>query len=203
MRSPGSSSGLLLIAAVAFALACSSAPTVTRRDADEAIDLSGYWNDTDSRLVSEDMVEDALSNPWSDRAREALGRDPRVVIGRVRNRSQEHLDTRTFVKDLERALLGSGWVEVVAAPGEREGLRTERLDQQTHASIETAKSMGKELGADFMLIGGINTIIDAAGKMSVRFYQIELELVDLETNEKVWIGQKKLKKVVKNARTRF
>jgi len=203
MRSPGSKSCLLLIAAVAFALACSSAPTVTRRDADEAIDLSGYWNDTDSRLVSEEMVEDALSNPWSDRAREALGRDPRIVIGRVRNRSQEHLDTRTFVKDLERAMLGSGRVEVVAAPGEREGLRTERLDQQAHASIETAKSMGKELAADFMLQGQIHSILDAAGNEQLRYYQVELELVDVESNRKVWIGQKKLKKTVTYKKVKF
>jgi hypothetical protein len=60
--------------------------------------------------------------------------------------------------------------------------------------------MGKEIGADFMLIGGINSIIDAAGGTSVRYYQIELELINLESNEKVWIGQHSIKKVVKQSR---
>jgi uncharacterized protein (TIGR02722 family) len=170
---------------------------------DEQIDLSGYWNDTDSRLVSEEMVADSLSSSWSARAASELGRQPRLIVGRVRNRSQEHLNTKTFVKDLERALLNSGTVEVVAASDERDDLRKERQDQQIHASIETAKSMGKELGADFMLQGQIHSILDAAGNQQLRYYQVELELIDLETNKKVWIGQKKLKKTVTYRKTRF
>ena len=47
-----------------------------------------------------------------------------------------------------------------------------------------------------MLKGQINTITDAAGKTTLKYYQTELELIDIETNEKVWIGQKKIKKVV-------
>ena len=192
-----------VVASVLVLTACSSAPTVVRRDIDEAIDLSGYWNDTDSRLVSEEMVKDSLSRPWSNRASADLGRMPRVIVGTVRNRSQEHLNTQTFVKDLERALVNSGVVDVVASSDERGDLRAERLDQQEHASIETAKSMGKELGADFMLQGQINSILDAAGKEQVRFYQVELELVDLESNRKVWIGQKKLKKTVTYRKNKF
>lgn len=197
--------------ALAFVLAlvsglgvgCSSAPTVARREVDESIDLSGYWNDTDSRLVSEEMIADALSHPWSSRAAEQLGRAPRVIVGRVRNRSQEHLDTRTFVKDLERAFVNSGVVEVVASPDQRDELRAEREDQQTHASIETAKSMGKELAADFMLQGQIHSILDAADNQQLRFYQVDLELIDLETNRKAWSGQKKIKKTVTYRKTRF
>lgn len=192
----------ILLSLLVFA-GCSSTPTIARHDADAAIDLSGYWNDTDSRLVSEEMVEDALSNAWSSRAADSLGRPPRVIVGRVRNRSQEHLDTRTFVKDLERAFVNSGSVDVVAAPDERDDIRAERQDQQTHASIETAKSMGKELGADFMLQGQIHSILDAAGAEQLRFYQVELELIDLESNRKVWIGQKKLKKTVTYKKVRF
>src|SRR5688572_24851517 len=36
--------------------ACSTAPKITRTDVDETIDLSGNWNDTDSRLTAEEMV---------------------------------------------------------------------------------------------------------------------------------------------------
>ncbi|MEM9177855.1 MAG: penicillin-binding protein activator LpoB, partial [Myxococcota bacterium] len=131
------------------------------------------------------------------------GDRPTVIVGAVRNRSSEHINTRTFTKDLERAFVNSGRVRVVASSDERGGIRDERLDQLRNATIETAKSMGKEIGADFMLIGGINTIIDAAGNKQVRFYQVELELIALETNEKVWIGQKKLKKLVKNPKFRM
>ena len=186
-----------------FAVGCASTPTVDRLHVDEVIDLSGYWNDTDSRLVSEEMMGDCLSHPWSSRAAARLGREPVVIVGSVRNRTSEHLSTQTFVKDLERALVNSGVIDVVASSDERMEIRGEREDQQRHSSIETAKSMGQESGADFMLQGQINSILDAAGKQQVRFYQVELELVDLESNRKVWIGQKKLKKTVTYKSTRF
>ena len=67
-----------------------------------------------------------------------------------------------------------------------------------NASEATRKEMGKETGADYMLIGSINTIIDAASKEQVRFYQVDLTLVSLADNRKVWVGQKKLKKEIKN-----
>jgi PBP1b-binding outer membrane lipoprotein LpoB len=146
--------------------------------------------------VSEEMVNDCLATPWSSKASARLGREPRVIVGSVRNRSAEHLNTQTFVKDLERSLVNSGTIDVVASSDERSELRAERRDQQQNSSIESAKSMGQESAADFMLQGQINSILDAAGDEQVRFYQVELELVDLESNKKVWIGQKKLKKTV-------
>ena len=146
------------------------------------------------------MVADSLGRVWIDDFRGATGGKPTVIVGAVRNQSSEHINTRTFTKDLERAFVNSGRVRLVASSDERGGVREERLDQLRNATIDTAKSMGKEVGADFMLIGGINTIIDAAAGTSVRFYQVELELINLETNEKVWIGQKKIKKVVEQPR---
>lgn len=193
---------VLLLLVLAFAVGCGGTK-VTRTAVDEQVDLSGLWNDVDSQMVSEEMINDSLSRYWIEDWRDRTGNKPSVIVGAVRNKSSEHINTRTFTKDLERAFVNSGRVRVVADSGEREGLREERLDQLRNSTIETAKSMGKEIGADFMLIGGINTIIDAAGNKQVRYYQVELELIALETNEKVWIGQKKLKKLVKNPKYRM
>lgn len=62
--------------------------------------------------------------------------------------------------------------------------------------METAKKWGRELGADFMLQGTINSIVDTYKKNKVVSYQINLELTDLETSEIVWMGDKKIKKTV-------
>ena len=192
-----------LLVVLAFAVGCASGPRVSRTDSSEMIDVSGFWNDTDSRLVSEEMVSDSLGRVWIDEFRGSSGKKPTVIVGSVRNKSSEHINTRTFTKDLERAFVNSGRVRLVASSNERSGMREERIDQLRNATLDSAKSMGKEIGADFMLIGSINTIIDAAGSTSVRFYQVELELINLETNEKVWIGQKKIKKVVEQSRFRL
>jgi uncharacterized protein (TIGR02722 family) len=194
---------LLLFASLATGpLGCASR-SVARTEVDETIDLSGYWNDTDSRLVSEEMVRDCTSRPWAGDFRQENGAKPRVIVGTVRNLSMEHLNTSTFVKDLEKELINSGQVRFVASKGQRGELRSERRDQDQHSSVESAKSMGQERAADFMLIGQIDQINDSVQGKQVKFYQVELELVDIETNEKVWIGQKKIKKLVKQRGVKF
>lgn len=174
---------------------------VTRVETEETIDLSGKWNDTDSRLVSEEMIQDSLDRPWLGRFKQAHdGKPPVVIVGTVRNLSHEHVSVKTFVSDLEKALINSGEVEFVASKVEREEIREERRDQASHASEETAKAAGEEIGADFMLQGTINSILDKIQGQAVMFYQVNLELVDLETNKKVWIGDKKIKKFIQRRR---
>jgi hypothetical protein len=185
-------------------LVVSGCAGVKRVEVEEVIDLSGRWNDTDSRLVSEEMIRDALNRPWLERFKIAHGgKPPVVIVGTVENRSHEHINVQTFVKDLERALINSGEVEFVASRGEREEVREERRDQAIHAAEETAKPMGEEIGADYMLKGSINSIMDKISGKAVIFYQVNLELIDLKTNKKVWIGEKKIKKYVKRRRLGF
>ncbi len=176
---------------------------VTRIDVDETVDLSGAWNDTDSRLVAEEMIADALSHPWTSDFSDQRGRAPSVIVGTVRNFSHEHINMNTFVADMERALLNSGRIEFVASRDERGEIREERTDQDLNASEETRSEAGQETGADFMLKGQINTIIDAEANKQVRYYQVDLSMISLADNRKVWLGQKKIKKLVENASVRY
>ena len=190
-------SSLTLIAALSAGLILNGCATsVKRLDSSAATDLSGEWNDTDSRLVSEEMIRDVLGRPWIDRFITEKGNRPAVIVGEVRNLSHEHINVATFINDIERELINSGGVDFVASKTERGEIREERADQELNASSETAKQMGQELGADFMLKGSINSILDTEGKEQVRFYQIDLNLISLSDNRKVWAGQKKIKKLV-------
>lgn len=170
---------------------------VKRVSPDQQIDLSGRWNDTDSQLAAEAMIEQVLGERWIDDFMQAnKGNKPVVVVGLVTNKSHEHIEAETFIKDLEKACIKSNRVRLVQAGDKREGLRAERAAQQDFASPETTKKWGKELGADFMLQGTINSIVDEYKKEKVVYYQIDLELSNLETNEVVWIGDKKIKKYI-------
>lgn len=182
---------------------CSSGTKVTRVDTSVATDLSGRWNDTDSRLVAEAMVKEALASPWLENYRHAKGRQPVVVVGGILNRSHEHINVQTFVTDLSRELTNSQQVTFVAGKGEREDIREERREQAIHAREDTQKAPGKEIGADYMMKGNISTILDEADGVKAVFYQVDLELIDLENNVKSWFGQKKIKKVVERKRMLF
>lgn len=182
--------------AAALAAGCASGPQIQRMDANTVTDVSGRWNDTDSRLVAEEMIQDSLSRPWLGMAQQRKGGAPTVIVQAVRNNSMEHINTATFVEDLQRALINSGRVQFVATAEERQSLRQERSDQDVNASEATRKAHGQETGADFALSGTINSVQDREGGLAVTLYQVNLKLVDVQSNQIVWNGQKKIKKAV-------
>jgi uncharacterized protein (TIGR02722 family) len=185
---------------VSLLLLAACATSVKRLDVEEVKDVSGRWNDTDSQMVAEAMIQDCLAHPWVDQFRRVHpGKQPVLIVGTIANRSTEHINTQTFTKDLERAIINSGEATFVASSREREQLRSERDAQAGYTAEATRSFHGEESGADYMLIGTLNSIVDKEGRRSVVFYQVDLELVDMRTNRKVWIGDKKIKKYVKRA----
>jgi hypothetical protein len=104
---------------------------------------------------------------------------------------------------MQRALINSGKVEFVASKTERDEIRDEKADQSQNSAVETRQSQGEESGADLMLIGSLNSIVDQEGGKAVVFYQVNLELVEIESHKKLWIGDKKIKKFVERSNTKF
>ena len=171
---------------------------VQRIETDTTVDLSGRWNDTDARLTAAELVTEIMGRPWLERHVSKTGSEPVVIVGMVENKSHEHIEAEVFTKELEKAFVQSGRVRLVQGGEKREQIRRERADQQTNASQSTMKQWGLEVGADYMLQGSINSIMDAYKRKKVVYYQIDMILTDMETNEVVWIGDKKIKKFVKN-----
>ena len=182
----------------ALLLGASCNRQVQRIDTDTTVDLSGRWNDTDARLTAAELVTEIMGRPWLERHVSKTGSEPVVIVGMVENKSHEHIEAEVFTKELEKAFVQSGRVRLVQGGEKREQIRRERADQQTNASQSTMKQWGLEVGADYMLQGSINSIMDAYKRKKVIYYQIDMILTDMETNEVVWIGDKKIKKFVKN-----
>ncbi len=185
-----------LIIAALLAAGCSSGRQVSRIDTKEIVDLSGKWNDTDARLVAEEMVNDVLTRPWLTEYLTTEGKKPVVIVGKIRNKSSEHIAVDVFANDIERELLNSGKVTFVASQDAREEVREERKDQQDFASAETFKKFYREIGADFLMTGVINSVQDTYEGEQVTYYQVDLELINIEDNTKAWIGTKKIKKYI-------
>jgi hypothetical protein len=197
---------VIIIAALAALLVVGCAGpsrTVERISADEVVDLSGRWSDTDSRLVAEQMVTDLLMRPWLNNFMQEEGKRPVVIVGNIRNLSSEHIETGLFVTNIERELINSGRVTFVASREQREAIREERLDQQAYATEETARRLAAETGADFMMHGSIKTLVDQLEGRQIKLYQVDMELINLETNEKVWIGNKEIRKYIERSRSRW
>ncbi len=191
---------LALISCGSFA-GCQSEREVTRVDPKATIDLDYRFNDVDARQIYQEMVDDALFRNWSTRfMEEHNGKKPVVIVGRIENRTNDYIESDLFTTQWERELLNSDRVRFVARPYQRGDLRDERAQGQEWNSPETRKQMRNETGADYMLLGTINSSDQRSlsGRQRVKYYQVTLELIDIESNEKVWIGTSEIKKLVRN-----
>lgn len=177
---------------------------VERVSSDTVVDLSGYWNDTDVRIVAESLIADCVNAPAITNYIRSNGTLPVVIVGNFRNDSDEHIDTSILTKKFETALINSGKVDFVASSSERGEIRQEREEQQTWASEETAKRLANETGADFMLIGSVKTMVDQLDNTATRTYWVYAELIDIESNRKLWLGENsEIKKVITRSKTRL
>ncbi|MHB1296900.1 MAG: penicillin-binding protein activator LpoB [Gemmatimonadaceae bacterium] len=191
----------LLLVVAALAVSACGIKRVSRVDPTSVTDLSGKWNDTDSRLVANELIGQSLGAPWVREWSAANGgAAPTVIVGEFRNRTLEHIAVGTFVRDLERAYITSGTVRVVASAEERQEVRGERADQQVNATADTRARVAREQGARFMLQGDVQAIEDSEGREKIVFYQVDATLIDLESNAKVWVGQHKMKKYIQRRR---
>ncbi|MDR3167157.1 MAG: penicillin-binding protein activator LpoB [Treponema sp.] len=190
-----------MVAIVVLALlfsACSSNPKVTRVDADTQTDLSGYWNETDVRIVCDSLINSCLLSPRVNQIIAQKGRLPVILVGSFKNDSDEHIDTSIISTTMEITIFNSGKADFVAGGNTRNELRTERQDQQGNAGEDSAKRLGNERGADFLLTGSVKTIVDRAGNTASRTYFVSAELTDIETNTRLWMDQNsEIKKVIK------
>ncbi len=197
---------LLMIGSIVFVClltSCASTVRVSRLDSQEQVDLSGTWNDTDIQLVTESLIQSCLDTGWADEFYRTNRRNPVIVIGSIANNSSEHIDTSIIAKKVEIALLSSRKVETVADIGNRDQVRQERAEQQYYASVETAAKLAQETGADYLLQGSIKTNVDQVSGKVVRTYYVDLELIDITTNRKVWLDEDTVKKYIAKNKYKF
>ena len=193
----------VLFLVIALFSACSSNPQVNRVDASTLIDLSGRWNDADVRLVSTSLINDCLASPRVSQfiqqyTSQHSGNLPACLVGTFRNESSEHINTSIISKSMEIAIVNSGKMDFVAGGDTLTELRSERQEQQIHASEETAAALGKETGAVLLLTGTVKSIVDWAGNTSVRSYFVSAELTNIETRTRLWMGENnEIKKVIR------
>ncbi|MDR0550574.1 MAG: penicillin-binding protein activator LpoB [Spirochaetaceae bacterium] len=196
---------IVVCACAVFTGACSSTPKVQRVDAKTQIDLSGNWNDSDVRIVCKSLIDNCLQSPRMTQAlARRRGKTPNVLVGEFENQSSEHINTDIITSIMETTIFDSGKLDFVAGGKQRDAMRRERVDQMNNASEATAKAIGNETGADFMLTGSVKAIVDREGQTTVRTYFVDAQMTDLETGQRVWMAQNSdIKKVVTRPRNKL
>ena len=173
---------------------------VSRIEPAAVTDLSGRWNDTDSRLVANQLIEQTLAAGWTKRYTDAHGGEaPTIIVGTFANRTMEHIPVGTFVKDIENALVEHRRRPRRRLGAERGEIRAERKDQQQNARADTRSRRP----GDGCAVHARRRAPGDRGRRRPRARGLlpdRRDAVDLETNAKVWVGQHKIKKYVERAR---
>lgn len=196
--------GILFFGIILIMGSCATTTVARLTDGEKQEDLSGYWNDNDVQIIADTLVTECVNAPIFVNFIRDNNSFPIVILGKFRNLSDEHMDTSILAKKFEIALINSSRVDFVAEKDNRDQIREEREDQQGWASEETAKSLANEDAADFMLVGSVKTIVDRLDDKTTRSYIVNVELIDVEINRKVWVGENSsIKKAIKRNKVKW
>ncbi len=176
---------------------------VTRTATNTQTDLSGKWNDTDARLTADSLIKACFAAGWLPVFKEDNGRKPAIRVRGVVNKTDEHIDAQIFIKSIEKAMVNSARVKVLAQEGAELGSLGAEQDRAASGALsdDTAPSIGNETGADFVVAVRMASILDQIEGTKAKFYKINFELISPTTGEKVWIGDHEIKKMIEQDAT--
>ncbi|MFK8137823.1 MAG: penicillin-binding protein activator LpoB [Bdellovibrionales bacterium] len=181
----------LALFAILFSTACGPRMFVKGEyeDPNASNNMNDRWSETDMQKVVTSLVDSMVKH----RSIANQKKIPVVLVTRLRNKTSEHIDTQSIMDMVKVDLLNSGRVQFVDKEA-RGDLADEYEYQSEFVGAETQKQKGRQTGADFVLNGRLDSIVQQVGKDKSVYYKITLNLTNLQTGLIVWGGQKQLRK---------
>ena len=152
--------------------------------------LTQEFGSTDLQTIAEKMVNSMLLSP-------VIGADrPVIYVSQIKNKTAEHIDTKSIIDKISTAMLKSGKVRFTAASEINKDL-LDQLEYQENTGLvdpRTRKKLGRQIGADYMIYGEITSITKKAKRKTDVYYKITLKLADIETGIIEWMDEKEIRK---------
>ncbi|HRK06167.1 MAG TPA: penicillin-binding protein activator LpoB [Pseudobdellovibrionaceae bacterium] len=159
-------------------------------DPQEENNLNDLWSETDMQKVVADLVASMINHNEIANAK----RPPLVMITKLQNKTGEVIDTQN-VMDMVRVELSRGGRVAFVNREAREDVAAEYEYQGSGmVSEESKKGKGGQLGADFIIDGRLDSIVQQAGKDKTVYYKVTLQLTNLKTNVIAWTDYKQIRK---------
>lgn len=177
-------------------LGCATGGGVYRNPDEEQI-LGDRWNNTDANKTAAFMIDSVLKESWRQDFERKNKRKPVVIVDLVENRTDEYIDAKALTDAIRVKLINSRKVRFLNAARRDRILKELKFQNSGAVSKETRKSVGKQIGADYLLGGSISNIVAVQDDYKTVTYQTDLNLTNLETSEIEWVGHHKIKKAFK------
>ena len=166
-------------------------------DYDENVEDTNLLNDKWSESDMQNAVRDLVASATSHYAIASAKTPPVVMVTRLQNKTSEHIDTQSITDMFRVELMRNGKVQFVDKAA-REDI-AEEYDYQGSGMVsrETKKGKGGQIGADFILNGRLDSIVQQAGKDKTVYYKMTMNMTNLKTGIIVWSDYKQIRKKFK------
>ncbi|GGY25333.1 penicillin-binding protein activator LpoB [Paludibacterium paludis] len=150
--------------------------------------VTNEFGSTDLQKLAESMARSLTQVPTI--------RGKRLTLSEVQNKTSEYIDTVEITKSIRVQLMKSGTVRFVADTADMH-TQTQEIMRQTQSGMydkSKSKKIGKMVGADYRLVGGISSIVKKNSDIKDVYYKLSLELIDNETGELAWADEQEIRK---------
>ena len=179
---------------IIFSSGCASTPNVSYGNPEQVETVTADFGSTDLQMIAEKMVNSLLATPLLQ-----SGKRPVMYVSSVKNKTDEHIDTKSITDKIKVTLLKSGRVRFSAVSEANDEI-IKQLEYQNltdYVDPSTRKNLGKQVGADYFLYGEITSIKKKAGKVEDVYFKITLNLVNISTGLLEWADEKEIRKSAK------
>lgn len=155
--------------------------------------MNDQWSETDMQKTVASMVASLVVHPSIANAKTP----PIVMVTNLQNKTSEHIDTQSIMDMVRVELTNSGKVQFIDKEA-RQDIANE-YDYQGSGMVgdETKKGPGGQIGADFIVNGRLDSIVQEVGKDKTVYYKMTLNLTNLKTSVIAWTNQKEIRKAFK------
>lgn len=164
-------------------------------DVESANLMNDKWSETDMQKAVASLVDSAVKHPVVNNAK----RPPIVMVTRLQNKTSEHIDTQSITDMVTVELMRTGKVQFVDKAA-REDMAEEYDYQKDNMSRDSMKSKGNQTGADLIMNGRIDSIVQEVGKDKTVYYKITLNMTNLSTGLITWTDHKQIRKSFRKRR---
>lgn len=152
--------------------------------------LNDRWSETDMQNTVKAMVGSLLEHRVIRDAR----KPPLVMVTRLQNKTDEHIDTQSIMDMVRVELMRGGQVSFVDKEARDDVAEEYKYQDSGMVSAETKKGPGGQIGADYVINGRLDSIVQEVGRQKTVYYKITLNLTNLKTNVIEWTDNKQLRK---------
>ncbi|MFZ5724371.1 MAG: penicillin-binding protein activator LpoB [Pseudomonadota bacterium] len=162
-------------------------------DAQAVETVNTDFGSTDLQSIAAKMVDDMLAFPPIVEV--TSKRRPVIVVDKIKNKTTEHIDTESITDTIQTKVINSGKFRFVDMS--TVAAIQQQLDFQTDSGMVDPKAavrLGSQIGAEYMLIGNMASIVKQAGNTKDVYYKFTLKLVHLQSGIVEWQGEKEIRK---------